>query len=42
MQIGQNVDEMKYAGEWLDQRRGSFTKSFVIGCENLEDRPAES
>ncbi|HBS46042.1 MAG TPA: hypothetical protein DEA91_19070 [Paenibacillus sp.] len=34
--------KMKYAGGWLDQRTGSFTKAFRNGWENLEDRPVES
>ncbi|MEC0167263.1 hypothetical protein [Paenibacillus graminis] len=42
MQIGQHIDEMEYAGEWLDQRRGSFAIVFAIGCEDLEGRPVES
>ncbi|AIQ28419.1 MULTISPECIES: hypothetical protein [Paenibacillus] len=36
MQIGQNVDENKYAGEWLHQRTGSFADSPQLAVRTLK------
>ncbi|WP_020428252.1 MULTISPECIES: hypothetical protein [Paenibacillus sonchi group] len=36
MQIGQHIDEMEYAGEWLDQRRGSFAAVAAMAVRTLK------